>query len=163
MCHWTWSSLVQIMARRLFGAESLPEQMMTYCKFNKLRWNLNWNKIVSFERPVRKYRLRNTSHFVVTVDTENVNVSLGGILCDMHSYVCTGLNGCISQRALHVGMRDDKAEGCMQIMGSRENNDLSIIYRSFYIAGVWNMHTGNLIIQGSFCICAQPMRDDVTL
>ena len=46
MCQWIASSLVQIMACRLFSAKPLPEPMMTYCQLepsNKLQWNWDQN------------------------------------------------------------------------------------------------------------------------
>ena len=44
---WTGSSLAQVMLCRLFGANPLPEPMLTYCQLDplekKLQWNLNQN------------------------------------------------------------------------------------------------------------------------
>ena len=40
---WTGSSLVHVMASRLFGAKPLPEPMLTYCQS---QWNLNRNSII---------------------------------------------------------------------------------------------------------------------
>ena len=34
MRQWTWSSLVQVMACRLFGAKPLPEPMLAYCQLD---------------------------------------------------------------------------------------------------------------------------------
>ena len=34
VCHWTGSSLVEVMAWHLFGAKPLPEPMMTYCQLD---------------------------------------------------------------------------------------------------------------------------------
>ena len=36
MRQWTWSSLVQIMACRLFGAKPLSEPKLTYCQLDPL-------------------------------------------------------------------------------------------------------------------------------
>ena len=45
MRRWTGSSLVQVMACRLFGAKPLPEPMMAYCQLD------SWEQIsVKFER-----------------------------------------------------------------------------------------------------------------
>ena len=44
MGQWTMSVLFKVMACHLFGAETLPEPVLTYCQWdprNKLQWNLN--------------------------------------------------------------------------------------------------------------------------
>ena len=44
MCQWTGSSLVQVMACRLFGAKPLPEPMLVYCHLD------TWEQVsVKFE------------------------------------------------------------------------------------------------------------------
>ena len=46
MRHWAGSSLVQVMACRLFGAKPLPEPMLAFCLM--VSWEHNWNGILSF-------------------------------------------------------------------------------------------------------------------
>ena len=48
----TWSSLVQVMACRLFGAKPLPEPILLIVNRtlgNKFQWNLNLNSIISIQ------------------------------------------------------------------------------------------------------------------
>ena len=49
MRQWTGSSLVQVMACRLFGAKPLPETMLTYCQLDSrepFQWILKRNSII---------------------------------------------------------------------------------------------------------------------
>ena len=51
-CHWTWSSLLQVMACRLYGAKTLPEPLMNYCKLtleNQLQANFHQIRIFSLK------------------------------------------------------------------------------------------------------------------
>ena len=56
MHHWTGSSLVQVMACRLFGAKPLPEPMLTYCQFVPFR--TNFSKIVMEVQTLTKMHLK---------------------------------------------------------------------------------------------------------
>ena len=48
MRQWTGSSLVQVMACRMYGAKPLPEPKLPYCQLDswKQKWNLNPNSIL---------------------------------------------------------------------------------------------------------------------
>ena len=55
MHHWTGSSLVQVMACHLFGAEPSPEPMLTYWQrnlLNKFQWHFDWNIMVFTEEDI---------------------------------------------------------------------------------------------------------------
>ena len=53
MCQWTGSSLIQLMACRLFGAKPLPEPMLAYCELHA------WEQIsVKFETEFYHFHLK---------------------------------------------------------------------------------------------------------
>ena len=68
MRQWTGSSLIQVMACRLFGAKSLPEAMLVYCQLDSwdiFQWNMNRNSIIYIqENAIENVVCQNGSHFV---------------------------------------------------------------------------------------------------
>ena len=48
-CHWSWSTLIQVMACRLFCAKPLPNLMLIYCQLTP--WGTYFNRFL-FEIPV---------------------------------------------------------------------------------------------------------------
>ena len=66
MSQWTGSSLVQVMACRLFDAKPLPEPMLPYCQ------------LVSWEHILVKFEDRNSIIFIQENAIENVVCQSGG-------------------------------------------------------------------------------------
>ena len=69
MRQWTGSALIQIMACRLFGANSDDYinqcwDIVNWTLRNKLRWNFHQNTKFPSRKCIWKYRLRNGGHFV---------------------------------------------------------------------------------------------------
>ena len=65
--HLTGSSLVQVMACRLFGAKPLPDPMSDYYQLelrDKPQWNFNQFKNFHWRKCIWKCRLRNGAYFV---------------------------------------------------------------------------------------------------
>ena len=79
MRYWTRTSLVQVMACRLFGAKPLPEPMLTYYQlhpyWNKLQWNIN----------------RNSNNFIVENAYQNLVCKLSAILCHPQCVITVSL------------------------------------------------------------------------
>ena len=68
-CQWTASSLVYVMACRLFGTKPLPQQTITYCHLDpgeQIQWKFNKITMFFVKKMHLKCRLRNGSHFVST-------------------------------------------------------------------------------------------------
>ena len=68
MPQWTGSTLVQIMACRLFGAKPLSKLMLGYCRLhpqeqNSVKFELKYKSFHS-RKCMQIYRLRNCRHFV---------------------------------------------------------------------------------------------------
>ena len=68
MRQWTGSSLVQVMACRLFGAKPLPEPMASHCQlgsWEQFQWNFNQNSVIFIQvNLLENVVCQNDGHFV---------------------------------------------------------------------------------------------------
>ena len=76
---WTGSTLVQVMACRLFGAKPLPEPMLPYCQLDpweQTHWHLNQNTLKLFirENTLENFEMRfilSSGRWVILIITIN--------------------------------------------------------------------------------------------